>query len=82
MRRLSDEDLLVRDAAVEHCDVKNGEFEFRHIEPTAVLWRIIPFEPLDELCAVFKLALRQSEGLRATASKDAGRSGSLFEPRY
>jgi len=27
---------------------KNGEFGFRHIEPTAVLWRVMPFEPLDE----------------------------------
>jgi hypothetical protein len=27
---------------------ENGEFGFCHIEPTAVLWRVMPFEPLDE----------------------------------
>src|ERR1700704_142536 len=43
-----DEDLLVGDAAVEALRRENGEFGFRHIEPTAVLWRVMPFEPLDE----------------------------------
>src|ERR1700746_484223 len=45
---LVDEDLLVGDAAVETLRGENGEFGFRHIEPTAVLWRVMPFEPLDE----------------------------------
>jgi hypothetical protein len=45
---LVDEDLLVGDAAVETLRRENGKFGFRHIEPTAVLWRVMPLEPLDE----------------------------------
>src|SRR5450631_496023 len=45
---LVDEDLLVRDAAVETLRRENGEFGFCHIESTDVLWRVMPFEPLDE----------------------------------
>jgi len=45
---LMDEDLLVRDAAVEALRRENGEFGLGPIEPTAVLWRVMPFEPLDE----------------------------------
>ena len=37
---LVQEDLLVGDAAVETLRRENGEFGFRHIEPTAVLWRV------------------------------------------
>ena len=44
----ADEDLLVGDAAAEALRGENGEFGFRHIEPTAVLWRVMPSEPLDE----------------------------------
>src|SRR6266496_1955386 len=57
---LVDEDLLVGDAAVEALRRENGEFGFRHIEPTAVLWRIMPFEPLDETsCLVWRKSLVQ-----------------------
>ena len=36
-----DEGLFAGDATVEILRRENGEFGFRHIEPTAVLWRII-----------------------------------------
>src|ERR1700730_19288584 len=45
---LVDEDFLIGDAAVETLRRENGEFGLGHIEPTAVLWRVMPFEPLDE----------------------------------
>jgi hypothetical protein len=55
---LVDQDLLVRDAAVEALRRENGEFGFRHIEPTAMLWRVMPFEPLDETsCFVWRKSL-------------------------
>ena len=58
-----DEDLLVGDAAVEALRRENGEFRFRHIEPTAVLWRGMPFEPLDEpSCLVWRKSLVQRCG--------------------
>ncbi len=57
---LTDEDLLVDDAASKTLRRKNREFGFRHIEPTAVLWRIMPFEPLDEpSCLVWRKSLVQ-----------------------
>jgi hypothetical protein len=60
---LVDEDLLVRDAAVETLRRENGEFGLRHIEPTAVLWRVMPFEPLDETsCFVWRKSLVQRCG--------------------
>ena len=40
-----DERLFIRDAAIEALGRKDAEFGFRHIEPTAVLWRVAPFEP-------------------------------------
>jgi hypothetical protein len=43
-----DEDFLIADAAVETLRREDGEFGFCQIEPTAVLWRVMPFEPLDE----------------------------------
>ena len=45
---LANENLFVGDAATETLRRENGEFGFRHIEPTAVLWRVMPFETLDE----------------------------------
>ena len=58
-----DEDLLVGDAAVEALRRENGEFGFRHIEPTAVLWRVMPFEPLDEpSCFICRKSLLQRCG--------------------
>ena len=60
---LVDEDLLVRDAAVETLRRENGEFGFRHIEPTAVLWRVMPFEPLDET----SFRISSSSRLRSSA---------------
>src|SRR5664279_502981 len=60
---LLDEDLLVRDAAVETLRRENGEFGFCHIEPTAVLWRVMPFEPLDETsCLVWRKSFVQRCG--------------------
>ena len=40
-----DERLFVWEAAIEALGRKDAEFGFRHIEPTAVLWRVVPFEP-------------------------------------
>src|ERR1700752_2475207 len=55
---LTDEEFLVGDAASKTLRRQNGEFGFRHIEPTAVLWRIMPFEPLDEpSCFVWRKSL-------------------------
>ena len=47
-RDFVDEGLFVRDAAIEALGRKDAEFGFRHIEPTAVLWRVVPFEPFDQ----------------------------------
>src|SRR3974377_608288 len=44
----ADEDLFVWDAAIEALGCKDAELRLRHIEPTAMLWRVMPFEPLDE----------------------------------
>ena len=57
---LADEDLLVGDAATEILRRENGEFGFRHVKPTAVLWRVMPLESLDELpCFVWRKSLVQ-----------------------
>jgi hypothetical protein len=42
------EGLLVVDAAIQTLRRENGEFGFGHVEPTAVLGSVMPFEPLDE----------------------------------
>ena len=39
----------VGDAAVEALGGENAEFGFRQIEPTAVLWGVVPFEALDQV---------------------------------
>src|SRR3979409_1349797 len=39
------EGLFVRDAAIEALGRKDAEFGLGHIAPTAVLWRVMPFEP-------------------------------------
>ena len=43
-----DERLFVGNAAVEALGGKDAKFGFRQIKPTAVLRRIMPFEPLDQ----------------------------------
>src|SRR6266571_8490277 len=43
-----DEGLFVGNAAVEALGRKDAEFGLRQIEPAAVLWRIVPFEALDQ----------------------------------
>src|ERR1700737_3611712 len=43
-----DEGLFAGDAAIEALGRKNAELRFRHIEPTAMFWRIMPLETLDE----------------------------------
>ena len=40
--------LLVRDAAIEALGRKDAEFGLCHIEPTAVLWSVAPFEPFGQ----------------------------------
>src|SRR5260370_30440452 len=42
------EDLLVGDAAIQTLRRDNAEFGFGHVEPTAVLGGVMPFEALDE----------------------------------
>ncbi len=42
------EGLFVRDAAIEALGRKDAEFGLRHIEPTAVLWCVMPFEPFGQ----------------------------------
>ena len=42
------EDLFVGDAAIQTLRRKHAEFGFGHVEPTAVLGRVMPFEALDE----------------------------------
>ena len=42
------EDLLVGDAAIQTLRREHAEFGFGHIEPTAVLGRVVPFETLGE----------------------------------
>src|SRR5262249_60810003 len=43
-----DQGLLVWDAAVEALGGEDAEFGFGEIEPTAMLWRVVPFESLDQ----------------------------------
>jgi hypothetical protein len=43
-----DEDLLVGDAAIQTLRRENAEFGLGHVEPAAVLGRVVPFEALDE----------------------------------
>ena len=43
-----DEGLLVGDAAVEALGRQDAEFRLRQVEPTAVLWSVVPFEALDQ----------------------------------
>ena len=42
------EGLFVGNAAVEALGGKDAKLGFRQIEPTAVLGRVVPFEPLDQ----------------------------------
>ena len=42
------EDFLVGDAAVQTLGRENAELGFGHVEPAAVLGRVVPFETLDE----------------------------------
>jgi len=42
------EDLLVGDAAIQTLRREHAEFGFGHVEPTAVLGRVVPFEALDQ----------------------------------
>ena len=43
-----DEGLFVRNAAVEALGRQDAEFGLRQIEPTSVLWRVMPFELLHQ----------------------------------
>ena len=43
-----DEGLFVWDAAIETLSGEDTEFGFSHVQPTAVLWRVVPFEPLNQ----------------------------------
>lgn len=43
-----DEGVFVGDPAVEALGGQDAEFGFRQIEPTAVLWGVVPFEALDQ----------------------------------
>ena len=43
-----DEGLFVWDAAIEALGRKDAEFGLGHIEPTTMLWSVMPFEPFDE----------------------------------
>lgn len=43
-----DESLFVGDPAIEALGRQDAEFGFRQIEPTAMLWRVVPFEALDQ----------------------------------
>ena len=45
---LFDKRRLVGNPAIETLGCEHAEFGLRHVEPTAVLWRVMPFEPLDE----------------------------------
>ena len=43
-----DEGLFVGDAAIEALRGQDAEFGLRQIEPTAVLWSVMPFEAFDQ----------------------------------
>jgi hypothetical protein len=43
-----DEGLFVGDLAVEALGRQDAKFGFGQIEPTAVLWGVVPFEALDQ----------------------------------
>ena len=42
------EGFLVGDAAAQALGGQNGKFGLGHVEPAAVLWRVMPFKPVDE----------------------------------
>ncbi len=46
--------LLVGDAPIETLTGQKAEFGFSHIEPTAVLWRVVPLEPFDQTARVLR----------------------------
>ena len=43
-----DEGLLVGNPAVEALGGQDTEFGLRQIKPTAMLWRVVPFETFDQ----------------------------------
>ena len=43
---LLDQHRLVGNAAIETLGCQNSEFGLRHVEPTSMLWRVMPFEAL------------------------------------
>jgi hypothetical protein len=43
-----DEGLFIPDAAIEALGRKDSEFGLRHIEPTAVIWSVVPLEPFGQ----------------------------------
>ena len=43
-----DEGLFVGNPTIEALGRQDAEFGFRQIEPTAVLWGVVPFEALDQ----------------------------------
>src|SRR5277367_701296 len=53
----ADEESSVGNAAVQTLGRENAELGFGHVEPAAVLGRVMPFEALDELAG-----LRSGEG--------------------
>src|SRR5208282_2035888 len=45
---LLDQGQLVGDTPIETLTRQHTEFGFSHVQPTAVLWCVVPLEPLDE----------------------------------
>src|ERR1700722_20043927 len=39
---------LVGDTPIETLTRQNAEFGFSHVQPTAVFWRVVPLEPLNQ----------------------------------
>jgi hypothetical protein len=41
---------------------QDAQFDFRHVQPTAVLRRVVPPDPLSDLSGLFGLGTTQSKG--------------------
>ena len=79
-RELPGQCFLVWNAAVEALRGKDAELGFGHVEPASLLWRVVPFEALDQapLAGVHGLAV-VANMTRVAASDGTGRAQDVRE---
>lgn len=45
---LGDQAAAFADAPIEALAAQHADFDFDHVEPTGVLWRVVEFEPAEQ----------------------------------